>query len=72
MESRLVVSFGAVADRERRHLSEGVSGHLVASGKEASEVRGSRVLGRRFSQAFLGRMSFRPGLDVLGPVEFRA
>ena len=60
MESRLAVSFGEVADRERRHPSEGVSEHLVASGKEAFGVRGARVLGRRFSRAFLGRLSFRP------------
>ena len=54
-------SFAKVADRERRHPSEGVSGHLVASGKEASGVRGTRVLGRRFSRAFLGQLSFGPG-----------
>ena len=71
MKSRLTVSFGAVADRERRHPSEGVSGHLVASGKEASGVRGGRVLGRRFSRAFLGRLSFGPGPGVPGPTEFR-
>ena len=34
MKSRLAVSFGEVADRERRHPSEGVLGHLGASGKE--------------------------------------
>ena len=36
MKSRLAVSFGEVADRERRHPIEGVSRHLVALGKEAS------------------------------------
>ena len=61
MRSRLTVSFGEVANWERRHSSEGVTGHLVASRKEASRVRGARVLGRRFSQAFLGRLSFGPG-----------
>ena len=62
MKNRLTVSFGEAADRERRNSSEGVSGHLVESGKEASRVRGARVLGRRFSRAFLGRLSFGPGL----------
>ena len=61
MKSRLAVSFGEVADRKRRHLSEGVSGHLVASGKEASGVRGARVLGRKFSRAFLGRLTLGHG-----------
>ena len=60
MESWLAVSFGEVVDRERRHPSKGVFGHLVASGKEASGVRGARVLGRRFSLAFLGRLSITP------------
>ena len=45
MKSRLTVSFGEVADRERRHPSEGVSGHLGSLGKEASEIRGARVPG---------------------------
>ena len=54
MKSRLAVLFGEVVDRERRHLSEVVSGHLVASGKEISGVRGARVLERKFSLAFLG------------------
>ena len=54
MKSRLAVLFGEVVDRERRHLSEVVSGHLVASGKEISGVRGARVLERKFSRAFLG------------------
>ena len=72
MKSQLAVSFGAVVDRERRHPSEGVSGHLVAGGKEASEVRGVRVFGQRLSRAFLGRLSFGPGPGVLGSTEFRA
>ena len=72
MKSRLAVSFGEVVDRERRHQSEGVSGHLVASGKEASGVRGARVLGRRFSRAFLGWLSFRIGPGVLGSAELWA
>ena len=45
MKSRLAVSFGEVADRERRHPSEGVFEHLGSLGKEASEIRGARVLG---------------------------
>ena len=45
MKSQLEVSFGEVADREKRHPSEGVSRHLGTSGKEASGIRGARVLG---------------------------
>ena len=63
MKSQLAVSFGEVSDRERRHPSEGVSGHLGSSGKEVAEVRGARVLGRKFSRAFLGRLTLG-----LGPV----
>ena len=33
MESRLAISFGKVADRERKHPGEEASGHLGASGK---------------------------------------
>ena len=58
MKSRLAVSLGGVVDWERRHSSEG--------------VRGDRVLGRRFSRAFLGRLSFGPSPGVLGPDEFLA
>ena len=47
MKSRLTVSFGEVADWERRHPSEGVSEHLGASGKEASRIRGTRVPGQK-------------------------
>ena len=61
MKSRLAVSFGEVANREMRHPSEGVSEHLGASGKEASGVRGPQVLGRKFSRAFLGWLTFRLG-----------
>ena len=61
MKSRLAISFGEVVDRERRHPSEGVSGHLGASRNEASRVRGARVLGKKFSRAFLGRLTLRPG-----------
>ena len=61
MKSQLAISFGEVADRERRHPSEGVSGHLGASGNEASGVRGAWVLGRKFSLAFLGRLTLGPG-----------
>ena len=72
IRSQFAVSFGEVTNWERRHSSEGVTGHLVASGKEASGVRGARVLGRRFSRVFLGRLSFRPGPSVLGQAEFWA
>ena len=61
MKSWLAVLFGEVADRERRHPSEGVSGHLGASGKEASGIRGARVLGRKVARAFLGLLTLGPG-----------
>ena len=61
MKSRLAVSFGEVADRERRHPSEGVSRHLGALGKETSGVRGARVLERKFSRTFLGRLTLGSG-----------
>ena len=64
MKSLLAVSFGEVADRERKHPSEGVSGHLGASGKKASKIRGARVPRRKVTQAFLGRLTLG-----LGPVE---
>ena len=60
MKSRLAVSFGEVADREMRHLSEGVSENLGASRKKASGVS-APVLGRKFSRAFLGRLTLGPG-----------
>ena len=43
MESRLAVSFGKVADRERKHPDEEAFGHQGASRKEASEIRGARA-----------------------------
>ena len=58
MKSPLAILFGEVVDRERRHSSEVVSRHLAASGKEVSGVRGTRVLRRKFSRAFLERLSF--------------
>ena len=48
MKSRLAVSFGGVADRERKHL-----------GKKASGIRGARAPGRRIDWAFLGWMDFK-------------
>ena len=65
MKIRLAVSFGEVADQERRHLSEGVSGNLGASGNEASGV-GARVLERKFSRAFMGRLTL--GLGPVGAI----
>ena len=41
MKGRLTVSVGKVADRERKHPGEEASGHLSASGKEASGIRGA-------------------------------
>ena len=83
MKNRLTVLFGEVADRERRHLSERVSGHLGDSGNEASGISGARVLGRKFSLGFHGPTDFRVWLSrnctrakvlsgVLGPADFRA
>ena len=54
MESRLTVSFGKVADRERKHPGEEASGHQGASGKEASGIRGDRAPGQKVARAFLG------------------
>ena len=59
MKSWLAVSFGEVDDWERRHLSEGVSGHLVA-GKRG--IRGKRRPGTQ-AKVLLG---------VPGPAEFWA
>ena len=58
MKSRLAVSFGGVADRERKHL-----------GKKAFGIRGARAPGQRIVRAFLGRLAFGPspiGALVLG------
>ena len=60
MKSRLAVSFGEVADRERKHPGEGASGHLGSSGKEASGIKGARVPGRKVAWAFLGRLTLGP------------
>ena len=49
MKSRLIVLFGGVADRERKHL-----------GKKASRIRDARAPGRRIVRAFLGRLDFGP------------
>ena len=58
MKSRLPVSFGGVADRERKHL-----------GKKASGIRGARAPGQRIDQAFLGRLArgTKPGPIVPTP-----
>ena len=61
MKIRLAVSFGEVADRERKHPSEGVSGYLGTSGKEASGIRGARVPRQKVAQAFLGWLTLGPG-----------
>ena len=61
MKHRLTISFGEVADREKRHPSEGVSGHLGASGKEASEIRGARVPGRKVARVFMDRLTLGSG-----------
>ena len=73
MESRLAVSFGKVANRERKHLGEEASGHQGASVKEASGIRGARAPGRRVARAFLdlftilGRLTLGPGpIGALG------
>ena len=56
MNSRLAISFGGVADRERKHL-----------GKKASGIRGAQAPGRRIDWAFLGRLDFGPStLGALG------
>ena len=53
MKSRLAVSLGEVADRERKH-----------QGKKASGIRGARAPRRRIDRAFLGRLAF--GLSPFG------
>ena len=60
MKIRLVVSFGEVVDRERKHPSEGASGHLGASGKETFGIRGARV--------FLGLLTLGLGPVVAVPM----
>ena len=66
MESRLAVSFGRVANRERKHSGEEASGHQGASGKEASGVRSARAPGRRVARTFLGLFTVLSKL-ALGP-----
>ena len=46
MKSRLEISFGEVADRERKHPGEEASRHLGASGKEAFGIRRARAESR--------------------------
>ena len=67
MKSRLAVSFGEAVDRERKYPGEGASGHLGASGKEASGIRGARVPGRKVARVFLGRLTLGPGLVEVVP-----
>ena len=67
MKSRLAVSFGEVADRKRKHPGEGTSGHLGASGKETSGVRGTRVPWRKVARTFLGRLTLGPDpIEAIG------
>ena len=66
MKSRLAVLFDEVVDRERKHPGEGAFGHLGASGKEATGIRGAKVLGRKVARAFLGRLTL--GLGPVGAV----
>ena len=66
MKSWLAISFGEVADREKKHPSEEASGHLDASGKEASRIRGARALGLRVVRVFLGLLNVL-GRPALGP-----
>ena len=68
MENRLAVSFGRVADREKKHLGEEASGYHGRIGKGAIQASGQRV-----AQAFLGlftvrgRLALRPGpIGALG------
>ena len=69
MESRLTVSFGKVADRERKHPSEEACGHQGALGKEAFGIRGARAPGGRVSWVFLGLFTVLGRLALgLGPI----
>ena len=75
MESRLAISFGKVANREREHPGEEAPGHLGISRKEASGQRSARAPGRRVARAFLGlltvlsRQALGPSpIGALGPV----
>ena len=71
MESWLIVSFGRVADRERKHPGEEASGHQGTSGKEASGVRGAQAPRRRVARAFLGQFTVLSQL-ALGPAPIGA
>ena len=66
MESQLTILFGKVTNRERRHPGEETSGHLGASGKEASGTRGARAPIRRATREFLGLLTIL-GWLALGP-----
>ena len=66
MESRLTISFGRVADRERKHPGEEAFRHQGASGKEAFGVRGAQTPGRRVAWAFHGLFTVL-GWLALGP-----
>ena len=72
-KSRLAISFDEVVDRERKHPGEEASGHLGASEKEASGIRGSRAPEGRVARAFLillivlDRLALGPGpIEALG------
>ena len=66
MKSRLTVSFGEVADRERKHPGEEAFGHMGTLKKEASGIRGSRAPGWSAARAFLGLLTVL-GRLALGP-----
>ena len=66
MNSRLTVSLGRVADRDRKHPGEGASGRQGASGEEASGVRGAWVPEERVAWTFLGLFTVL-GRSSLGP-----
>ena len=67
MKIRFTISFSEVDGLERKHPGEGASRHLGASRKEASKIRGARVLGRKVALAFLGQLTLRPGpFEVIG------
>ena len=69
MKSRLVIPFGEVADREKKHPGEEASGHLGASGNEASGIRDARAPRRRVARAFLGLLTVLSRLALgLGPI----
>ena len=66
----MIVSFGKVADRERKHPRDEAFGHQGASGKEASRIRGARTPGRRVARAFLGLFTVLRRLALgPGPIE---